>query len=68
MDNLKSFEERQLMKARHFSGLIYAKDFCTYSPCGNIVNKIVSTERFNKELQKRADRIKQCKNREGCCE
>ena len=68
MDNLKSFEEEKLMKARHFSGLIYARDFCTYSPCGNIVNKIVATERFNKELQKRADRIQQYKNREGCCE
>lgn len=68
MDNLKSFEEEKLMKARHFSGLIYARDFCTNSPCGNIVSKIVSTERFNKELRKRADQIRQYKDREGCCE
>lgn len=44
------------MKARHFSGLIYPSDFCTTSPCGNIVGRIVATEQFNRELQNIAER------------
>ena len=68
MDNLKSYEERQLMKARYFSGLIYASDFNTNTPCGNIVERIISTERFNKEMQKKAEQIQQNKKREECCE